>query len=87
MELRFAASIGLPLMLGVPSGGDRVVAKDRFIRQRGFRHVGGSFHKSGSRSIGTALRSRQWGPSRPAGSPARPPRRVSPWRGPLGPLP
>ncbi len=44
MDPRFAASIGLPLMLSLPSGGEWVEAKDRFIRQRGFRHVGGSFH-------------------------------------------
>ncbi len=44
MDLRFAASIGLPLMLGVTSGGDRVEAKDRFIRQRGITYLGGSFH-------------------------------------------
>lgn len=44
MDLRFAASIGLPLMLGLPSGGEWVEAKDRFIRQLGFRYVGGSFH-------------------------------------------
>ena len=44
MDLRFAASIGLPLMLGVTSGGDRVEAKDRFIRRRGFTYVGRSFH-------------------------------------------
>ncbi len=41
----------------------------------------------GSRSPGPALRPRHVSPLWPAGCPARPPRLVPPWRGPLGPLP
>ncbi len=44
MGQRFAASVGLPLMLGITPGGDRVETKDRSIRQPGLTYLGGRFH-------------------------------------------
>ena len=41
---RYAALVGLPLLLGVTAGGDPAEFRERFTRENGMTYVGGAFH-------------------------------------------